>query len=268
MTKSLRRIFGLPIGLVAAFAPASTAAAQTVIGSPSQTSNEQASTGQVGSQTAGGGVVIGDVSQSGSNAASTDLSNHQKVANGIGSIVVGNPSQQSSQSAGTSQTLAQVGASGGVHVGDTSQSGSNHSSTAAASGQSVASGSALSATGGTVILGSPTQQNSQTLVTGQQISQDPSGGVIVGDVSQSGSNSSSSSARNRQRIGDVTCFLICPTATVLGSPNQQNHQTTGTSQVIDQSTAGGVIVGSVAQSQSNSSLVTLRNHQDVEVFMK
>lgn len=239
-----------------AFGVTAAQAASVTVGSPTQTNNQSATTGQLAAQNVGGGVIVGDTSQSGKNSSSTELSNTQKVGGGV---VVGSPSQNNSQTAGTSQTLDQqtppATGPGGVHIGNTTQSGLNSSSTEAENTQKVGGGFDA------VIVGSPAQGNTQNIVTGQLIAQNAGGvgGVIVGGVSQSAKNSSSSEASNTQKVGGGF------DAVLVGNPVQHNGQTLGTSQVIGQGAAGGVIVGGalgVSQSQLNSSCQDVSSTQN------
>jgi len=249
-----------------AFGVTAAQAASVTVGSPTQTNNQSATTGQLAAQNVGGGVIVGDTSQSGKNSSSTELSNTQKVGGG-GAVVVGSPSQNNSQTAGTSQTLDQqtppATGPGGVHIGNTTQSGLNSSSTEAENTQKVGGGGGcfFFVCSGAVIVGSPAQSNTQNIVTGQLIAQNAGGvgGVIVGGVSQSAKNSSSSEASNTQKVGGGF------DAVLVGNPVQHNGQTLGTSQVIGQGAAGGVIVGGalgVSQSQLNSSCQDVSSTQN------
>ncbi len=226
------------------------AQASVTIGSPSQTNTQSSTTGQAAAQNVGGGLIVGDVTQKGTNKSTTDLSNTQKVAGGEGSLVLGSPSQSNSQTAGTSQTLDQqtppVTSPGGVHIGDTTQTGSNKSNTEASNTQSVAGG------GDAIIIGSPTQSNTQNLTTGQLIAQNAggTGSVIIGDVSQTASNKSNTEAENTQSVGGGDGAIVD------GSPAQSSNQPVGTSQVIGQGASGAVILGGdegISQTQSNKS---------------
>lgn len=157
-------------------------------------------------------------------------------------MLVGSPSQENSQSGGTSQTLGQSSGKRRA-LGATTQTGSNSSSSTADNLQAVGSALSLEGDASALVVGHPTQANSQTLVTGQ---------AITG--SKSASNSSSSTAVNGQAVGSALAgFSGSDNAVLVGSPLQSSNQPNGTSQVIGQNASGGVIVGgAIGQSQSNS----------------
>lgn len=266
----------IALGLVGASTLAfgvTAAQASVTVGSPTQASKQSVTTGQVGSQTVGGGVVVGDTTQSGSNSSSTHLGNAQAAGTGSGAVLVGSPSQENSQSGGTSQTLGQSSGKSGVHVGATTQTGSNSSSSTADNLQAAGSAVGIGGDASALVLGNPSQTNSQALGTSQTISQasggsgvsvpgvtvSGTGGVIVGGVTQSASNSSSSTAVNGQAVGSALAgFGGSDNAVLVGSPLQSSNQPNGTSQVIGQNASGGVIVGgAIGQSQSNSQSTSL-----------
>jgi hypothetical protein len=108
-----------------------------------------------------------------------------------------------------------------------------------------------------VTVGSPTQNNDQQVVTGQAGSQTAGGGgVVVGPVTQSGSNFASTSANNSQTTNSFG-------GVVVGSPAENSTQAIGTAQTIGQAAngGGGVHVGSTHQTASNSAINTASNSQ-------
>jgi hypothetical protein len=189
-----RKILAAPLGILVLAAGAAGASAQgTIVGNSGETNGQTAGTTQtIGQSNGSGGVVVGSPTQTAQNQSETNLNNDQAIGGGTGSVIVGNSGQTNGQSATTNQGITQ-GPASGVTVGSPTQTAQNQSST-------VLNSTQLIGTGDGVIVGGTGQTNTQAASTPQAIGQGVGGGVVVGDPTQGAQNQSTAVANNCQNV--------------------------------------------------------------------
>lgn len=119
----------------------------------------------------------------------------------------------------------------------------------------IASLSVGTAGASATIIGSPSQDNSQSSNTSQGASQTAGapGGVVVGPIVQADTNSNSATQNDTELMG-------VGGGPTIGSPSQKNTQGASTSQQVNQAAGGGgVVVGPIVQAQANLN-ATLQNN--------
>lgn len=247
-----------------------------------------------------GTIIIGDPGQSATQEQSTSASNTQEAGNGGGSITIGDPTQTNDQQATTDQTINQRqsgtfvifnGAlhqtanqnastvlensqlSGGLIIGNPTQTNTQHASTTQSINQ-VMDGTFI-VLGGTMpvdpaLVGAVKTLNgcadcagampSGTVLAGGDFSQ--TGGssqsldgtyIVFGNFTQSASQNASTTETNRQNLSG---------SIIIGDTSQSNHQTAVTNQEIDQSLSGTYIVfGTLDQTADQNAETVLVNDQ-------
>jgi hypothetical protein len=194
---TVRKFIGVPFSLVALTVPTSIAGAQTIVGDSGQTNAQSGTTTQGVSQNGGsGGVVVGSPTQTAQNQSDTSLNNSQAIGEPDDSVIVGGSGQTNTQNSATTQGITQGGAAN-VTVGSPTQTAQNQASTTLNSFMVIGDDTG-------VIVGGSGQKNAQNQTTGQTLGQNAGGGVVVGDPTQSGQNQSSATFNNCAIIGAGT----------------------------------------------------------------
>lgn len=123
---------------------------------------------------------------------------------------------------------------------------------------------AAAAQAATTVVGSPNQNNNQTSGNSQSGVQSTGSGITIGAVTQSASNSNSTTLTNNQSVGGGIALIGAVNTTIVGSPQQSNDQSVGSTQSINQGAGnGGTTVGPISQSASTAFSPTLNNRQSV-----